>query len=490
MRATGHIIKGLTMISLKVISRPLVILALVLGVTSTSAADGILRVSTTNPRYFTDNSGKAIYLTGAHTWASFFEKTEITQAFDYTDYLTFLQEKNHNLIRAWSWGTAYQKSGEDVLPYFAASPRPWPRTGPGNAADGQLKFNLSQHNQSYFTRLRQRTIEAKNRNIYVAVMLFEGWCLAGDERGQRDCWTWHPFKTTNNINGITADTNGDGEGFEFYKSNIPTAAKNIQKAYIAKVVDTLHDLDNVLYEIVNEASVGSVSWQSEMVNFLKDYESSKGYSHHPVGITAMSHLASSGSNSVLFDSPADWISPANIAGSEDYKTNPPTSTGTKVVLSDTDHLWGVGGDRRWVWKSFLRALGTLYMEFADLTEDTDPERVGAMNAMGQTLAFAKRIDLIHMLPKNSLSSTTYCLANEGKEYLAYQPNTGSFTVNVSSGTYSYEWFNPQTGNVVATGTLTASGGSKQFSPPFTGDAVLYLKTATITPAAPTSLRVK
>src|SRR5687767_3414938 len=37
--------------------------------TETSAAiNGPLRVSSQNPRYFTDNSGNAIYLTGSHTW--------------------------------------------------------------------------------------------------------------------------------------------------------------------------------------------------------------------------------------------------------------------------------------------------------------------------------------------------------------------------------------------------------------------------------------
>src|SRR5262245_14572392 len=33
-------------------------------------ATGPLRVSTVNPRYFTDGSGKAIFLTGSHTWGN------------------------------------------------------------------------------------------------------------------------------------------------------------------------------------------------------------------------------------------------------------------------------------------------------------------------------------------------------------------------------------------------------------------------------------
>src|SRR5687767_15407079 len=32
------------------------------------ATDGTLRVLPSNPRYFTDGSGRAIYLTGSHVW--------------------------------------------------------------------------------------------------------------------------------------------------------------------------------------------------------------------------------------------------------------------------------------------------------------------------------------------------------------------------------------------------------------------------------------
>jgi len=32
--------------------------------------DGVLRVNAKNPRYFTDNKGRAVYLTGSHTWSA------------------------------------------------------------------------------------------------------------------------------------------------------------------------------------------------------------------------------------------------------------------------------------------------------------------------------------------------------------------------------------------------------------------------------------
>jgi hypothetical protein len=37
-------------------------------------ASGPLKIHPDNPRYFTDGSGKAIYLTGSHTWAVLHER--------------------------------------------------------------------------------------------------------------------------------------------------------------------------------------------------------------------------------------------------------------------------------------------------------------------------------------------------------------------------------------------------------------------------------
>jgi hypothetical protein len=43
-----------------------------------------------------------------------------------------------------------------------------------------------------------------------------------------------------------------------------------------------------------------------------------------------------------------------------------------------------------------------------------------------------------------------------------------------AGTYSYEWYNPKTGAIAQSGSMSIAGGSVSFTPPFTGDAVLLL----------------
>ena len=83
-------------------------------------------------------------------------------------------------------------------------------------------------------------------------------------------------------------------------------------------------------------------------------------------------------------------------------------------------------------------------------------------------------DLAGMLPSISVSSTGFALAQQGSEYLVYAPGGGSFNVDLQRGNYFYEWFNPNTATLVNTGCVTAAGGSRSFSPPFSGDAVLYL----------------
>ncbi|RPJ36327.1 MAG: hypothetical protein EHM35_08280, partial [Planctomycetaceae bacterium] len=52
-------------------------------------AAGPLRVLPANPRYFTDGSGKAVYLTGSHTWLNLQDGvlTDPPPAFDYDGWL-------------------------------------------------------------------------------------------------------------------------------------------------------------------------------------------------------------------------------------------------------------------------------------------------------------------------------------------------------------------------------------------------------------------
>src|SRR6516164_6029801 len=73
-------------------------------------ASGPLRRLDSNPRYFTDGSGKAILLAGSHNWHNFQDNghrlptsDDPPPAFDYNGYLDFLERHNHNFFRLWRW---------------------------------------------------------------------------------------------------------------------------------------------------------------------------------------------------------------------------------------------------------------------------------------------------------------------------------------------------------------------------------------------------
>ena len=378
-----------------------------------SKATGPLRRHVSNPRYFTDGSGKAIYLTGSHTWSNSILDVglagDLPTTFDFNGYLNFLTAHNHNFIRLWTWDHTHASCASMLGVVSTQAPYPYPRTGPGNAHDGGLKFDLSQFNQDYFDRLRTRIIAASNRGIYVSIMLFEGdgsqFCNTGD----------HPFTSGNNINGV----DGGAAGLTCYNGSNNNIVK-IQHAYISKVIDTVNDLDNVLYEIANEASGVSTAWQYGLIDYIHSYESTKPL-QHPVGMTFQWQ---GGGDAALYASNADWISPNSALEAD--RNGPPTADGRKVILLDTDHIWGVGGDRGWVWKSFTRGLNPIYMDPFEREEckSSWAKFQSCRRAMGDTLAYANRMNLAKATPRGDLASTGYCLANPGEEYLVLRTIQG------------------------------------------------------------------
>src|SRR5262249_39805212 len=258
------------------------------------------------------------------------------------------------------------------------------------------------------------------------------------------------------------DPSGNDNGEEVHSLAVP-AITSLQEAYVRKVVDTLNDLDNVLYEISGDAPASSREWQYYMINYLKNYQATKP-KRHPVG---MSYLYLGSAND-LFVSPADWIL---LPGTD---VNPPLAAGSKVILSDMDpKLLGGTTSYPMVWESFMRGLNAIYLE-ADLANPSADENV--RYSMGYTLKYSQLVDLSSMSPSSELCSTGYCLINPGREYLVYLPTGGTVRVDLSaaSGSFIASWFSPTTGQTTSGGTVSA-GIPILFTSPISGDAVLYLQ---------------
>src|SRR5215208_7860469 len=173
---------------------------------------GPLFVNPDNRRYFTDGTKingkyKVVYLAGAHTWCDLSDcddKNPIEAVFDYGKYLDFVQSRGYNFFKLWRSETS---GGGENGPNFWFSPMPYARSQTVCCAyDGGNKFDLTQFNQAYFDRMRERLIEAHDRGFYVSVMLFDGWSVDSKYEAHVP-WLGHPYNIVNNVNNIDGDVN-------------------------------------------------------------------------------------------------------------------------------------------------------------------------------------------------------------------------------------------------------------------------------------------
>ena len=489
-----------------------------------AAALGPLVVSRTNPRYFEVAPGgsaphRAVYLTGSHVWNNFHDGmgpgaacAETPEPFDYPAYLEFLRQHGLNFIRLWRWEQVRSQAAGGGF-HLCMAPQPWLRTGPGLAKDGKPKFDLSKFDPAYFDRLRERVIAAGKAGIYVDVMLFDGWALHLSPAP--DNVEGHPFHAANNINGI-----GITSIVDYQVLPLGPSVKAVEEAYIKRIVDAVHDLPNVLYEVANESSGGgtvdstfaqmlglghppdwgnSTTWQYWVIDVVKQYERQRGYTPHPIGMTMQFPVADQTKvNDPLFSSRADWISPgyddtmftggrhpmAPGAPPSRWYDHPPAGDGRKVVITDTDHYAPGKGDALWAWKSFLRGHHPILMDFGLIggVNASDPSYTAfeaARYAMGDTRRYAERMNLIAMTPRGELASTGYALAQPGREYLVLQPAEANeaFEVQLTTGRYAVEWYSVQSRETKPREQIrVARDGRVRFTSPFaSGPALLYLK---------------
>jgi hypothetical protein len=420
---------------------------------------------------------------------------------DFDAYLDFLQARGHNFIRLWRWEqVTSQAAGGDF--HLCMTPQPWARTGPGEAKDGKPKFDLTRFDPEFFDRLRARVIAAGARGIYVAVMFFDGWAIHLSPAP--DNVEGHPFHANNNVNGVAIESIVD-----YQVLPLDPKVQELQETYLRRVVDVVHDLPNVLYEVANESSGGgsvdkefaaalgqtgtpawgdSTEWQYWVIDRVRRYTEERGYDPHPIGMTMQFPVKDQTRvNFPLFQSRSDWISPGYddevfAAGGHPmapgspqsrWLEDPPPADGRKVIISDTDHYAPGLGDALWAWKSFLRGHHPILMDFGIIGGVDPPDRLagGPMSfeafeparwAMGDTARLAERLDLIAMEPRGELSSTGYVLANEGTEYVVLQPTATAdpFTVTLEPGTYEAAWLSVEArdtvqGDPVSVDTRTA-----------------------------------
>jgi hypothetical protein len=419
--------------------------------------------------YFSDESGKPLVFTGSHTWGRKREnKIWVSDGWDlskFNKYLDFLQHWNHNYIRLWMWE---QEGGVNI----------WEKTSDGRS-------DLAKLNQAFFDRTGSFVEAAKARGIYLGVMLFQGW--SGTCEASIPDWPRHAMNKINNINGIDGDPDGKTFGNKVHSLENPKIVA-FQEQYVRKMIDTLNGYDNFIWEIANETIKSSIPWKAHMVQFIRDYEKTKPKQH-----LVLTGTGNGVGNDSILETKADTFSPCVVtkwASPDDpFIGNPPIpdSTLVKPIILDNDHLgnhflrFSALSQRNWTWKSFTRGNHPIHMDCYDVFWDgesptanhpvagvsTHPHYDPQRKSLGDVQLFAKRMDLSRTKPVSDPlhCSTTFCLANPRREYLAYQPDVNQeISLQLPAGNYIAEMFDTSTSKTEKT-NFKWSGGNKAFPKP-------------------------
>ena len=441
---------------------------------------GPLRAHPREPALLRRRQRPAIYLTGSHTWSNLQDQgpKDPPTPFDYEHYLDFLRERNHNVIRLWAWeqalGPLVRRQGTEPRPTGSSSPNPYARTGPGRAR------RQAEVRPGEVGRRRTSTgSSARRATGGRAGDLRLGDAVPGLELGQglvrRHALARPPVPPREQRAGLQRE---HGRATPAPALDDPRVRER-QAAYIRKVVDTLGDLDNVLYEVTNEG--GNKDWDRFVVDTVHAYEKTRP-KQHPVGLTGHG----SENNDEMLASPADWFSPGSDPW-PDLKSDPravrrqegqPARHRPRLRRRRRPEvgLEGVpAGPQRAVHGPVRRPrLGT------------DPRRSGSGRARrrGVPPGDGAREPLRR---STSTSPPAGRRANWPRPGTAWRspagvpglprPTGGEATVDLSAakGKLAVEWMHPITGKITA-GRAVEGGAKRTLKAPFGGDAVLYLRT--------------
>lgn len=455
--------------------------------------DGSLAVCLGNQRYVTVDGTTPIYLSGMGTWPGIVDYSPTSfaaiSATDYTSYLNVMQAKGCNLTRIFVFDVFRNTGLFNANDFFA--PGPFARTGPGNALDGGLKWDLTTFDAAYFTRMQAFLQAALDRGIYVQIMLHE----ALNNRTPATTWRkdGHPGAAANNINGIDADANVNGSVEEWYTRSI-AAINTVQEAYWRKVIDTVHTYPNVVIEIANEANLttDTYTWQAAAADALRAYQRTRPATYkHLIARTPGSDTGAD--QSIVLRDGGDLVQPSGAwtgFSNAPTPTLPSIDTVDTALVFDSDHFNAGSIAKDDFWRAFTRGYNVHLMEdYYAIGTGVISGVATIRDNLGYILRYANRLDLLTAIPNGALSSTGYCLGTAGSQYLVYQTGSAAFTVNLSANGSTYntvEWLNTNNGATLRGSPIVGGSAAQSVTPPFSGSPsgiMLLLKLAAPSPDA-------
>jgi len=459
-----------------------------IGANEFSLATGPLRIHPNNPCYFEFRGKPTVLITSGEHYGAV-----INLDFNYTTYLDELVGHGFNLTRIFS-GTyrevagSFNITGNTLAPAVGRFVCPWARSVTPGAADAGNKFDLTQWDERYFTRLEDFLRQADRRSIVVELVFF---CTMYNEK----LWEASPMNYRNNVNGV-----GNVGPYEVYNAE-DRHLLEVQQAVVSKIVTELNSFDNLYYEVCNEPYERgglTIAWNDRIIDTIVGTEAGLPKKHliaqgFPPTSTAVTDL-----NPHVSILNFHAAKPATV--SLNYHLN-------KVIAFDetggsdrSDRKYRTEG---WDW---IMAGGGVYnhLDFSFTTDCPNgtvvPLPSGTPGGGGPELRrqlrvlkeFIENFDFLRMAPRDDVvktkritaldsgtpsasEPTVRVLAEVGKAYAIYI-NGGTHTeleLELPANSYQAEWINPKSGRIDKAETFAHAGGRITLvSPAYSEDIAL------------------
>ena len=474
-----------------------------------------------NPRYFLFRDKPLALITATEHYGAVFNRP-----FDFEAYLDDMAEKKITLTRLF---LLYRELQTPRNPYSTCKPEspdfiaPWPRTGPGKAIDTHPKYDLSQWNPEYFSRLDRFLRLAEERGIIVELTLLS--CTYYDP-----IWALNPLNAKNNIQeiGICA--------LQDYISLKDEALVEKQLEFVRKIVQVTSHFNNVYYETCNEPIGGFEgfatqqevnAWQVKIAEVIREECRKTNRELLVFGYPAASTLPEIDLDLAFDTELFDGVNyhpaingPVTLRGKQfllgKFMSGEKTlqavrdfcllaSQESKPCVNDEDNSaasklneegWIANRQRAWVTMMSGGHYDVIDFSITIYTPTGTPAANAKLRTwMGQLSTFFHSLDFIHAstkndwlnnMPKHVLACT---MSVPGVDYAAYladtrefttaptagRPLTGEVTCSLPDGQYSLAFYSPETG--LYSPGIEVQGGKplKIQLPEFQHDLVLRAK---------------
>ena len=451
------------------------------GTTSTTTTDptgdppapAFVQIDAADPHRLTWR-GQPFYPAGYYAGAAF-NMTGPDFAGDHAAFHTAVMDTlvagGANYFRVWiNWGALTNDTVPVEDQWDLHILHPYLRTGPGEAVDGQPRFDLDAWNPDYFTWLAQAVDFAADRDLVVQLILLDCWHAGFGLQygyGARDY-----FAAANNINNV--DFTDESAWLDLAG---PVFARHRQ--FIERVVDTLGARDNLVWETCNEKRAGPHAtfaetaddpWHRAIADTIRAREASLGLPTHrlvvPVDLPEHRTVAGHTTPSDDGESPADMR--ARLI-SEQFAWNTP-------LISDNDCCPGQPDPdavrvKAWAALTAGAHVDIFNNEMFKSAVLTAPQTAQGIHHVGLVHAFLRdlSVDLVGMTPNDSLvqgDAWTYARPND--EYVLYLPNGGMIDIPGLPAATAL-WWDPRNGGA------QDAGPGPQFTAPSPGDWALHIR---------------